>query len=102
MMIMRLFTKVTINKERRKINLRRILIRECRSRRRKMINLCESNRRIMILNQIQTISLRRLFIINAEISNIIKDFVNVHNMKKAMKFANKTLIKEKSKFDIRR
>ena len=40
---MRLFKKITINKEKRKINLRKILIRKYRSRRRKIINLYESN-----------------------------------------------------------
>ena len=99
---MRLFKKITINKEKRKINLRRILIRECRPRRRKVINLYERNRRITISNQIRTNTLRRLFIINAKISNIIKSFVNVYNMKRAMKFANKTLIKKKLKSNIRR
>ena len=50
MITLRLFKKITINKKRRKINLRRILIKEYRSRRRKMMNLCELNRRITILN----------------------------------------------------
>ena len=38
---MRLFKKITINKEKRKINLRRILTKERHSRRRIMKNLCE-------------------------------------------------------------
>ena len=49
---------------------------------------------ITILNQIKTNSLRRLFIINAKISNIIKNFANVYNIKRIMKLANKTLIKK--------
>ena len=40
---MRLFREVIINKKKRKINLRKILIKKCRSRRRKVINLYESN-----------------------------------------------------------
>ena len=43
-----------------------------------------------------------MFVENVKVSNIIKDFVNVYNMKKAIKFVNKTLIKEKLKSDIRR
>ena len=64
-----------------------------------MKNLCELNRRATNLNQIETNSLRRLFIENVKISSIIKNFINVYNIKKAMKFANKTL---KKKSDTRR
>ena len=46
--------------------------------------------------------LRRLFVTSAKISDIIKNFANVHNTKRTMKLINKTLIKEKSKFDARR
>ena len=98
---MRLFKEITINKKKRKINLRRKLIKERYWRRRKVINLCELNRQTIILNQIKTNSLRRLFIENVRISSIINFFINVYNIKKAMKLVNKTLIKEKSKFDIR-
>ena len=49
-MIMRAFKKITINKKKRKINLRKILIKERHLRHRKMINLRELNRRIMISN----------------------------------------------------
>ena len=48
----------------------------------------------MILNQTKMNTLRRLFVINAKISNIIKNFANVYNMKRMMKFVNKTLIKK--------
>ena len=48
---MRTFKKVTIKKEKRKINLRKILIKKRHSRRRKIISLYESNRRITISNQ---------------------------------------------------
>ena len=47
---MRVFEKITINKKKQKINLRRILIRERHLRRCKIISICESNRRITILN----------------------------------------------------
>ena len=50
----------------------------------------------------KTNSLRRLFIENVKISNIIKNFINVYNIKKAIKFANKTLIIKKSKLDTHR
>ena len=43
MIIMRLFKKITINKKKRKINLRRILIKERHSRRRIIKNLYELN-----------------------------------------------------------
>ena len=79
---MQIFKKKKINKERRKINLRKILIKKRHSRRRKVISLCELNRRITILNQTETNLLRRLFIENVKISNIIKDFANVYNIKK--------------------
>ena len=52
-MIMRAFKKITINKIKRKINLRKILIRGRYSRHRKIIKLRESNRRITISNQIK-------------------------------------------------
>ena len=66
-----------------------------------MKSLCDLSRRITILNQIKINSLRRLFVENVKISNIIKDFANVYNIKRAMKLANKTLIKKKSKFNVR-
>ena len=94
---MQLFEKVTINKKRRKINLRRTSTKKRHSRRRIMKNLYESSRRATISNQTKTNSLRRLFIENVKISSIIKDFINVYNTKKTMKFANKTLIKKKIK-----
>ena len=47
---MRLFEGITINKEKRKINLRKTSTKERHSRRRIMKNLCESNRRATILN----------------------------------------------------
>ena len=56
----------------------------------------------MISNQVETNSLRRLFIENMKISNVIKDSANAYNTKTTIKFANKTLIRKKSKFDIRR
>ena len=56
----------------------------------------------MNLNQTKTNLLRRLFIINAKISSIIKNLANVYNIKKTMKLASKTLIKKKSKFNIYR
>ena len=37
-----------------------------------------------------------------KILNIIKDLANVYNTKKTMKFANETLIREKTKFNIYR
>ena len=91
---MRLFKGITINKKKRKINLRRTSAKKRRSRRRTIINLYESNRRTAILNQIKTNSLRRLFVKNVKISNIIKNLANVYNIKKTIKFANKTLIKK--------
>ena len=45
---MRAIKKTTIVKKRRKVNLRKILTKKRHSRRRKMINLCELNRRITI------------------------------------------------------
>ena len=41
---MRIFKEITMNKEKRKVNLRKILIKKRHSRRRKVISLCELNR----------------------------------------------------------
>ena len=41
---MRLFKKITINKKKRKVNLRKTLIKKRHLKRRTMKNLCELNR----------------------------------------------------------